>query len=413
MTAKKEKVDRSAVRYPTYRELLDPCFNAENGIDGLVIDIEEADYRVGPGISPSDIKMASEELGGYKQRGHLTRLANDKMARWCDRHNKPLPVGVPALRKSKELEFGQVYHCLLLEPDAFNDRFAVLDGEAKAEMIARRTERKKNSSDYPTEFSGRWKESREEKNRLGRELNDEEKATILQDRQTAFLDDCSSWNAHIPEYQEWVSELEATGKMLVSQEDVDLAEAMLDALFNFPDNDEVGELVDRMLSAENRLVEVPVYLNFGFPEDEEIGTIQTKGRPDVMFDDVILDPKTTICCHPETFSKDVESYNYDLSMAGYMWMTRRLAEGGHPSMKGFDFPKVRAGFLAQEKTAPFLARIHWIPEEWLDFKVKSYRNELKRLATIWSKGNWSGEEMEAQEQYLLPTPWLQKLIEHS
>lgn len=391
----------SEVEYPSFRDLVKANFNPDPPQNGAVAELPMDRYRSLPGLAPSDLKVASEDLG-WKQRGHLSKLATSRLCDWCDANNAPYPPGLEKRKKSSAFRFGDIYHGLLLQPAMARQQYIVMDDAVRAELVAKRIERKKTGKDWPTEFNPRWKESIAGKKAAGRELDGNERAFILKARQDALLNEWSEYCDRSPETANWIDENQRAGKTLVSSELFQHASRMVEALYELKENTEVGEYM-RELTLDTSNTEVSLFYEERYNDRQP--SIQMKGRPDAIVPDGILDPKTAYEIHPDVFARTVEDFGYDVSMATYIYLTERLA--GHETCEALDFPKKRAGFLAQMKSPPYLARIYWIPEDWLNFRKNEARVLYSQLAAIWGKGRWSGDLMKEQVQELLPSPWLQ------
>jgi hypothetical protein len=393
---------------PSYRKILAPCFPADEsqGITEAVKEMSMADYRRAPGFAPSDIKIASEEIGPRKWRGHLTRVANDRLARWHEANDVDLPPGLQGSTKaSADMQVGSVYHSLLLTPERFDAEYAILTPEILEGLKAERRERK--SADGPSKYSGRLAEAQAFKEEHGRlPETDEEKAAVMAEVAKRFDGDETFPQK---EHERWVSEQVEAGREVIPASVKHHAECMIDALYRERENTEVGEYIKSLnLSPDRNEVSLFAVARLGNRDDSPL--IQLKGRPDVIpHGEDLIDPKTAICVHPDAFTYAVETYNYDLSMAGYSLLSDLLA--GHESCEGFGFPKRRFGFLSQEKTPPYLARIHWLPEDWVEAMKRRYKTELMKIANLYRSGKWSGDLMAPQIGTLMPSPWKEKEIE--
>ncbi|MDF1815628.1 MAG: PD-(D/E)XK nuclease-like domain-containing protein [Verrucomicrobiales bacterium] len=395
----------NTVSISEFRNILNGNFDAAEPQNGVVKELSAKDYRSQPGLGPSDIKLASEKLGNYRNRGHLFQLAREIFTRHRDEKSQEMPPGMYASRQRKCLDFGALYHKVLFKPDCVSEEFIVLDKEAKAEIIAKRKERKMISPDYPVDFNPRWKQSVAAKKQFGRNLNDAEKKQILIERQAEFVGRLDEFSEHVPEYADWLDRIRQEGKTLITAENMEHALAMVDALHDLDENTVAGELMNT-LRKRDCATEASLFYNLEYVDD--LPSIQTKGRPDLLVDDIILDAKTCLCAHPKIFGRDVENYHYDTCMAMYLWLTEMLS--GHPPVTGLNFPKKRVGFLAQEKQPPYLARIYWMPDDWLHYKKEEVQIELSRIARAWGLGEWSQDLMRNQQQELTPGNYLKNRI---
>jgi hypothetical protein len=391
------------MKIPTYREILADCFpvNPEDGINGVRINQPMREYRVAPGISGSDIKNGSQEFTSFGNRGHFTRIANDRIARWCTNNNIDLPVGIDYREETEALIFGSLYHCVLLTPGEFDNEFAVLTPEMLSELTERRLRRKEGG--LPEKYSGNSKEAQEYKRKHGNlPKTDEEKEEILAATRKRMKEEIENTFPQT-EYDKWKQEQTSAGRLIIKPAMLEHVRRMVDAMHDHPESSEVGTYL-REMKLQKKHKEVGLFAVASFGSSGNEFHVQTKGRLDILpAGDAILDPKTCLSAHPLAFGKQVEMNGYDFSMASYIRISQWLE--GHPEVAAYDFPKKRAGFLAQEKVAPFIARIFWLPEDWIQAETVKYNTEIQKLASLYKRGKWSADMMEAQEQTLEPSSY--------
>tara|TARA_R110000772_G_C13297052_1_gene438543 strand:+ start:362 stop:1582 length:1221 start_codon:yes stop_codon:yes gene_type:complete len=394
----------------TLRDALTPVFDAEAPLHGAIAGMPMKDYRAAVGIAPSDLKKGSEDHKPSRgERGHLLKLAVSKLQQEFDTQGEKIPAWMDERPASKVFDFGTAYHEMLLTPHSFQDSIAVVDDAMIAGFVAQAKERK-----APAEakaFSWRIAPAREwKKANPDQEPTDFEKAEIMRVYQESKTADVK-FHPRLTEYTEFVAKQESEGKIVIEQKTKDRLDKMIGALYDLPENSEVGEYLKSLPDEKDRM-EVSLFANMkiGGQSNEDLPTIQLKGRVDyIPGDNTILDPKTCQSCNFNDFGRDVESFGYDFSMAGYTVLSELLAETETAQRYGFPIKKV--GFLAQEKTAPFLAKMYFLPEEWLDWAKRVYKNEVMRLCRSYQTNDWNGIDSKDGVQTLLPSPWRAKEIE--
>lgn len=117
-----------------------------------------------------------------------------------------------------------------------------------------------------------------------------------------------------------------------------------------------------------------------------------RGRVDWLADDVIVDLKTTITADPHGFNREVGKFGYHLQAAFYL---RLCAALGHPAKRFL--------FVAVEKSAPHLAAVHELDEEWLAIGAA----EIERGLDLWEccrSGEWPG--LPTHVHTLTPPVWM-------
>lgn len=391
-----------------YQQALAPAFNPDPGNHGIDSDMSMDEYRKHPGIAPSDLKKCMEDIRQKDgSRGHPTKLAADRLRQSYAEQEEEIPCWLrEPEKKADHFVEGSLYHTMLMEPHKMESEVAVITEELKEDFIHQARERKREQ-EAPKKYNGNLTEAREwKKNNPGQEPSDlikEEILALAQDRKVGEI----KFHSGLQEYVDWKEQHDLAGKLVVHADQVEKTERMIDALYSLPSNSEVGEYLETIPKEEDR-VENCLFATAQF--SSSLDSIQLKGRPDwLVGDGDILDPKTTKSVHPDAFGKDVEFYGYDFSMAGYAVLSELLVDDIRA--EEFGFPAKRVGFLAQEKFAPFLARIHWLPDEWLQYAKNRYRAEILRLCKAYSDGQWDTGLMQGGIQTLLPSVWKAKEIE--
>ena len=377
-----------------------------NGRDGLVTDMPMDEYRAHPGFAPSDLKKMDDRLGSPKSgRGHPLRLLRSKMAEGLDVQEEE--------ERKTHLVVGSYYHACLLEPETIERDYVVLTEDIKEDLVATAKERKKEGA--PQEFSFRLKEAqqwRKDKGDPKAKPSDEEAQQILEAAQARFVGEIN-FHGKLTEFEEWQVEQKDKGLTWIFEHEKNEAQRMVDAIFNLGQNQEVAEYLEGMEKGRDR-VEVSMFLTVEMPNGV---FIQLKGRPDILpRGEDILDPKTTTSVHPKDFPNQVSSFGYDISMGGYCWMSQQMEESGVISLEEatfYGFPKRRAGFLAQEKTAPYLAKIMWMDPQWLNYGASRYLELLSILAECYKTSRWTSEDFGSGEEVMLPPYQIEFEVQHA
>lgn len=166
---------------------------------------------IGVGVSPTDYHKRESAPGdpGYVMSSSSVRSFYACPAKW--REPIRAPDGTVTFWEfpgSKSTEWGDLFDCLLLTPDQFNDRFAVVPQEYKIEALV-----------CPVCES-------ESKSRRCKECKTDRVETMV----------TKQWSAHSSHCQEWKAEQEKAGKTTVSTKDMwnvkqSLARFLRDPLF--------------------------------------------------------------------------------------------------------------------------------------------------------------------------------------
>lgn len=400
-----------------------PQFVRETGDPELIegaFKMEGREYRSKPGFNFSLLKRGDPELKTDGARGHLSRVLGRIQAEAHHAETGQWPVGYEP-KKSKARSIGSLYHTLLLEPEMFGSQYALVDDELKAELVAISRERKLAKA--PQTYSGQLKEAKAFIAETGRKPDEDEQAQILAAAQARYLDGCD-WHPMLTEFGEWCDMQAAAGKTVVYESDLATDRAMVDALFTLPQNAEVASYMEscRAELTPDRC-EVSLFAAVEFSNLPGLSA-QVKGRPDfIPFGNEFIDPKTTQSAHNWDFAKSVSAYGYDMQAGFYLLLSEWLAD--HPSAgpAGLDlrFPKTRFGFLAQETCPPFLAKIWWLPDDWIRWGRRRALNMIRKSRLAWESGNWCDEggeysftakpDRDTPGEVLEPPPHLMRILE--
>ena len=188
-------------------------------------------------------------------------------------------------------------------------------------------------------------------------------------------------------YKEWVAMQESAGKIVITQKQADQLQAMRAALLECREVQEIGLFDDAAY-------EISLFAGYNLPDGSKL---QLKGRLDILpKGDAIVDLKTARSAHPREFARAVADMSLDIQAAFYGDLCRANK-----------IEKQRFGFLAQDKDAPYLAAIHWMPEQWVQYGRIRYRKILLDIAESIRTNRWPGYE----SGELMPPSWLLLEIE--
>lgn len=188
-------------------------------------------------------------------------------------------------------------------------------------------------------------------------------------------------------YKEWAALQESAGKIVITQKQADQLQAMRAALLECREVQEIGLF-------DGAAYEISLFAGYTLPRGEKL---QLKGRLDILPQgDAIVDLKTARSAHPREFARAVADMSLDIQAAFY-----------HDLCAANNIPKRRFGFLAQDKDAPYLAAIHWMPEAWVSYGRLRYKKILLDIAESIRTNRWPGYE----SGELMPPSWLLPEIE--
>lgn len=186
-----------------------------------------------------------------------------------------------------------------------------------------------------------------------------------------------------------LAEIEATGKIPISDEDYATIKAMSDSIRSNP-------YAVRLLSGEHEVSY--------FTTDPTTG-IRVKCRPDCRVDlggvSVIVDLKTTRSASIESFSRACLDYGYDLQAAMYKQIVDEVEGKPH-----------RFVFIAVEKDPPYACNVLEADELMLRKGADDLRGYLMTLAECRKTNNWYGYNGESGKPNIIGLPaWLAKTYE--
>lgn len=358
-------------------------FNPETPREGIVTGMPMAEYQKAPGFSPHLVKKGANELKDSGARGHIIRILFDVWARELESRGQHVPIGYGRQETKKDaFALGAVYHQLLLEPEGFDENFAVITPDLEESLVALAKERK--LADVPS-FSYRLPEAQAFKKKHGRAATPEEEEVIMEEVRERKLGDVN-FHPRLSEFVEWCEKQRESGKQILTVDQLSAARAMAGAIFELPENREIAAYLEQQRPLGKDRCEVSMFAKM---EWKKGGTAQLKGRPDLIArDDAFLDPKSTLSVHPYDFAKAVDRFGYAIQAGGYTLMSDLLRD--HPDAKDLGFPKKNFGFLAQESSPPYLAKLYWLPPSWIKYGRHRFLTILRQTYIAAEKNEWGG-----------------------
>lgn len=364
---------------PEQTAALAPYF--EPTTDGLFQAMDSDKYRATPAFNPSLVKLGASEIKNGGARGHITRIL-DKITNdhRVSLGNPPLPGRCDNGSRSKDL--GTVYHQLLLEPDSFDQRFVIPTAEIIAGLVDAAKCRKIGEA---PPLSSRTKEWQAFKKENGRDPEAFEQEQLQIARNAAVAADVE-FHPRLTEYVEWIAHQEKQGKKVVSADEVSLARTMAEAIYELPENREIADYLRSQGTLGPDRVEVSMFATLEWAGG---GQVPLKGRPDIIArGDAFLDPKSCQSVYGYDFAKTVDSFGYAIQAGAYILMSELLAE--HDDAAKLEFPKARFGFIAQESTPPFLAKLWWLPPQWIAYGRQRFLTIIRQVENAKNRDDWSG-----------------------
>jgi len=307
-------------------------YNPTSPVNGIEPDLTFEAYCLANAMNNTRLKIAAKSLWRLKQvLDHPERDNFD----------------------NETLLQGRQFHSLLLEPDHFYHRYAILDDTTKEKILEQEKER------VETENETRTKSSR--------------------------LTMPKGFRRGTPSYKAWKKEQAEAGREEVDAEWFVGMHEMCESIRSYQ---EVWDLID------GSQTEVTA---FGTFEKSGDWSLQLKARFDMLKHDTdyIIDLKTTRSIVEDDFNRQIQNLGYHKAAAFYTDVAR---------MAGLD--KRRFGFLVVEKEWPFDCTVHWLPDEWLQLGRREYQADLYKLAHAYETGEW--DRIPVSE--IIPPAWLDSIL---
>lgn len=310
-------------------------------------DVPFPQYQAIRAINCSTVLAFDVHHGGCPLRGRFELMVGKESAPVPEAEEGEEEEDDPGV-KSEALRFGSLYHTYILEPKQFAEQVRILDYEMGLRLI-----------------------------QAAKDAGSKTRATSHRD----------SGFKQLSTYREWKAEIERGGGHVIDERTLGKLEAMRSAMLHDRD---IAEVLEKVGDTELTVL-------FGWP----VGGgeyLQCKARIDALTDIDIIDLKSARETSPERFAFAVRRMGYDFQAAFYhrAAMAAGLIEDG-----------ALFGFLAQEKTPPYVPALHWMPEDWIDYARKELDATLHQIADACRNDRWPG----IGANLLLPPPSVQEAIE--
>lgn len=160
--------------------------------------------------------------------------------------------------------------------------------------------------------------------------------------------------------KEMYAELESSGKILLSADDLETVNRMRDSVLAHP--------AARELLAEG-IAETSHFA--------ELGGVAVKCRPDWLSGGIVVDLKTTQDASLSGFSKSIANYRYAVQAPFYSDI---LASLGHDVVAFL--------FIAVEKTAPYAVGVYELDDMSIEIGREQYQHDLDTYRRCVESGEW-------------------------
>lgn len=121
-------------------------------------------------------------------------------------------------------------------------------------------------------------------------------------------------------------------------------------------------------------------------EDDETGEI-CKCKADIITEldgvPTVIDYKTTLSCEDGAFERSARKFGYDFQCGFYLEGINKCTMEEH-----------QFAFIAQEKTAPYLARLYVCDEGFINQGKRKFHELLKKYHACKESNEWKGYETE-------------------
>lgn len=159
----------------------------------------------------------------------------------------------------------------------------------------------------------------------------------------------------------------------IDHEDFEVIQQMREALY-------ANAEIKQILTAEHR-TEVPFIW-----VDDETGEI-CKCKADIITEldgvPTVIDYKTTLSCEDGAFERSARKFGYDFQCGFYLEGINKCTMEEH-----------QFAFIAQEKTAPYLARLYVCDEGFINQGKRKFHELLKKYHACKESNEWKGYETE-------------------
>lgn len=291
----------------------------------MIVKNSFADYRKSEGINISSlIEIAESPL-------HF---------RWCLDNPKD----------SKSLVRGRAIHQLILEPEFFNDVYAV-EPDKKDYAFVTVDDLKPLLEKYAVKKASKKEDTIKS---LSPFLSSDEMKQVYDLVYSAFLMECE-------------------GKEILSAKEFQEASNIANVLLS---NDKIANLLKRGQK------EISIY--------QEINWVKCKGRLDYLADEFFLDYKSCRDCSPREFERDFFKYGYHIKLAYYQWMAFLETGKMLPCIVIAQSTSDECDFVIREVDQRFLdmGRDGWMDKDLV--KHDGFVQMLEKYKDCLASGKWEG-----------------------
>jgi PDDEXK-like uncharacterized protein DUF3799 len=301
------------------------------------VTVSEFNFNMDGDMKPGlyDIPIdAYHESDGLSNSG-ITKMLDCPYKYWYEYLNKDKPE---TEKESRVLVVGQAVHTLSLEPEKFEEKFAINNLELP-ELTK------------PALLKDLVAEHGKEK---GRELFEGGKVEfeILKAEQDRIK-------------AEYYAKCE--GKTMLSKDEYEKVNAMASSIRS-------NKAFMKLIEDKNKYIEHSIYFN-----DPETGVL-LKSRPDFFNHFLVLDVKTTISAKPADFEKAIFNYGYHRQAA--------LALDALHALTGCKYDSFV--ILAVEKEAPYLTALYVLDAAAIELGRKQYKEAVKTFKQCQADNKWEG-----------------------
>lgn len=281
----------------------------------------------------------------HNDRSAVSRSGLKKFRECPSRYwNEYLNPERPEKKSTPDMIFGSAFHTFVLEPHLFDQKYFV------------------KTSDFPFVDAKPLKKDLQAQygKAIGEKLYEEAKETEANQKEHR--------KRVIAQFEE-----SSAGKELLTIDQMSKLTLMRQKVLDHP---EASKLI------QNGAIETSF-----FWEDPHTG-VRCKTRPDVLFDNMTVDLKTTKDASERAFTNDVVKYSYHLQAA----MNREgVYHTGGNDIKNHVF-------ICVEKEWPYLVAVYALHRSVLDFAHNILKNTLEKFKFSQESGVW--ESYETKEIYL-------------
>lgn len=360
----------------------------DNVKTGVYLNIPNADYHSGPGISKSGLDIIARSPAHFKDAADLRAEGVERV-------------------ETKAFRVGSAEHGVLLDDAEFQREFCLpFDPAAYPDAI--------DGAEGLKQLIAQVNETRLDKLSTTGSKDDLAQRVFENDPGVGSIDELSEFGAK--DLKAMIAKLNEArpGKLSSSGTVAQLEQRLRDEGVEFTttaflrgeyarDNEGKTELTPAewrdVRGMRDKALENPILANLltdprGVAEasvywiDGETKQL-CRCRPDLWVGDVILDIKTTDDAREEKFEKSIHNFRYHVQEAYYMDGIKAAIEQGAELPPGCKMPTTFV-FGVIEKKRPYLNNVLKIRAESVEIGRRDYRRDLRTYADCMQSGKWPG-----------------------